>query len=61
LQAFKDRLFTQTILDQAIPPDKAKEQVQAFTDLVRRLGILKIEADYGAQEFHYDIRLKLAD
>jgi hypothetical protein len=61
LDAFKDRLFTQTILEQAIPPDRAKEQVQAFTDLVRRLGVVHIEADYGRQDFHYDIRLKLAD
>jgi hypothetical protein len=60
LEAFKDRLFTQTILDQAIPPDRAKEQVQAFTDWVRRLGILRIETSYGAHDFRYDIQLKLA-
>jgi hypothetical protein len=61
LEAFKDRLFTQTILEQSIPPERAKEQVQAFTDWVRRLGVLQIEADYGARELHYDVRLKLAD
>jgi hypothetical protein len=61
LDTFKDRLFTQTILDQAIPPTRAKEQVQAFTDWVRRLGSLQIEAGYGLEYFHYDIRLKMAD
>jgi hypothetical protein len=60
LEAFKDRLFTQTILEQSIPPERAKEQVQAFTDWVRRLGVLQIEAEYGARESHYDFRLKLA-
>ena len=61
LETFKDRLFTQTILDQAIPPDRAKEQVKAFTDWVRRLGSVQIESDFGPSDFHYDIRLKLAD
>jgi hypothetical protein len=61
LDAFKDRFFTQTILDQAIPPARAKEQVEAFTDWVRRLGSLQIEAGYGRADFHYDIRLKTAD
>jgi hypothetical protein len=60
LETFKDRLFTQTILDRAIPPDRAKEQVQAFTDWVRRLGVLQIETNYGTHDFHYDIQLKLA-
>jgi hypothetical protein len=61
LEAFKDRLFTQTILDQAIPPDRAKEQVEAFTDWVRRLGILQIAVNYGSEEFRYDVQLRLAD
>jgi hypothetical protein len=61
LDAFKDRFFTQTILDQAIPPQRAKEQVQIFTDWVRRLGSLEIEARYDPEQFHYDIRLKTAD
>ncbi|HLJ95838.1 MAG TPA: DUF3352 domain-containing protein [Gemmataceae bacterium] len=61
LDTFKDRLFTQTILDQAIPPERAKQQVQAFTDWVRRLGSLRLETDYGREDFRYDIRLKTAD
>jgi hypothetical protein len=61
LNTFKDRLFTQTILEQAIPPERAKEQVQAFTEWVRRLGIFQEEADYGPQDFRYDFELKLGD
>lgn len=61
LDAFKDRLFTQTILERALPPDRAREQVRAFTDWVRRLGVLQIEGDYGRQDFHYDIQLRLGD
>jgi hypothetical protein len=60
LKFYKDRLLTQTILDQAIPPEKAKEQVQAFTDWVRRLGVLRLESRYGAKDFRYDIQLRLA-
>jgi hypothetical protein len=60
MEAFQDRLVTQTILDQAIPPERATQQVQILTALARRLGVLQIEACYGAKDFHYDFRLKLA-
>jgi len=55
LEAFRDQLFTQTILDQAIPPEKAKEQVRAFTDWVRHLGVVRFEENYGPRDFRYDI------
>jgi hypothetical protein len=61
LNTFKDRLFTQTILEQAIPPERAKEQVQAFTDWVRRLGTFQEKAVYGPKDFRYDFELKLGD
>jgi hypothetical protein len=59
LNTIKDRLFTRTILEQAIPPERAKEQVQAFTDWVRRLGVFQERAIYGPQDFRYDFELKL--
>lgn len=59
LRAIEDQLFAQTILQQALAPEEAKKQVQAFLDLIRRLGVLRFEANYGAQEFRYDIRLTL--
>ncbi len=61
LTAFKDQLFTQIILDQALPPEKAREQVQLFSDWVRRLGVLQLEVQYGAKDFRYDLQWKLAE
>jgi hypothetical protein len=61
LNTFKDRLFTQTILEQAIPPERAKEQVQAFTDWVRRLGVFQEKAIYNSEDFRYDFELTLGD
>src|SRR5260370_38198787 len=60
LESFKDRLFTQVMLDQALAPERASQQVQTILDLVRRLGVLKIESNYGERDFRYDFRLKLA-
>jgi hypothetical protein len=60
MEAFRDRLFTQVVLDQALPPDRANEQLQAFIDWVRRVGVVQLESTYGARDFHYDIRLRLA-
>jgi hypothetical protein len=59
LRVAQDDLVAQTILAQALPPDKAREQVQALANWVQRLGTLDIESAYGATEFRYDIRLKL--
>ena len=58
LASAKDQLITQTILDQAVPPAEAKEQVQAIIKLVQNLGTLTSSANFGAKEFHYDIRLR---
>jgi hypothetical protein len=58
LKTLQDILLTQAILDQALTPDEAKQQVQAFLDLVSRLGVLDFEAGYGAREYHYDLRWK---
>jgi hypothetical protein len=55
LETFKDRLFTQTILDKAIPPAEAESQVRAFMDWVRRLGRLRIESQYNARDFSFDL------
>jgi hypothetical protein len=60
LEAFKDRIVAQTILDQAVKPSEAREQAQAFLDLVRRLGTLDLAAHFGDKDFRYDIRLRPA-
>jgi len=57
LKSIDDQLFAQTMLDRALPPEQAKEQVKEFLGLVRRLGTLRSEIVYGAQDFRYDVRL----
>jgi hypothetical protein len=59
LETYKDRLYTRAMLDQAVAPDQATKQVESFLDLVRRLGVLEIEENYGEREFRYEWRLKL--
>lgn len=56
LKAIDDQLFAQTMLERALPPEQAKEQVAEFLALVRRLGTLRTEITYGANSYHYDIR-----
>jgi hypothetical protein len=58
LESFKDQLITQTILDQAVPPGEAKEQVEALIKLVRTLGTLTNTAHFGAKDFRYDFRFR---
>jgi hypothetical protein len=57
LESVKDRLFAQTMLDQAMSPAKASEQVKAFIDWVRDLGMVQLEQHYNARDFRFDIRL----
>ena len=57
LETLKDRLFAQTMLDQAMSPASANEQVKAILDWVRKLGVLHLEQHYNAKDFRFDIRL----
>jgi hypothetical protein len=57
LQSFEDQLITQTILDQAVKPSEAREQIRALIDFVRRLGTLELASHIGDKDFRYDIRL----
>jgi len=59
LRGGQDVLVTQAVLDQAITPEAAKEQVKALIELVQKLGVLDIEVVYEAQQFRYDIRWKM--
>jgi hypothetical protein len=58
LESFKDRIFTQVMLNEAVAPDQANEQVRQFLDLVRHLGVLQFSRQYGAHDFCYEIQLK---
>jgi hypothetical protein len=59
LQVNEDQLIAQTILGQALAPDRAREEVRAFIDWVRDLGAVQTESGYGAHDFRYDLRIKL--
>lgn len=58
LQLIEDQLLAQTILDRALAPKEAKEQVKKFIDLVRRAGALEIEQKYADKDFRYDIKYR---
>lgn len=55
LDGIQDILLAQTILDQALSPADAREEVRRVVDWVRGLGTIEIESRYGANEFHYDV------
>lgn len=59
LRVIEDQLFAQTILDRAVSPAEAKQQVQTLVDWVRRLGVLQLEEAYGQDRWRYDFRLLL--
>jgi len=59
LQAIEEQLFAQTILDRALPPAEAKQQVKELIEFVRRLGTLETEQVYGERDWRYDFRLTL--
>jgi hypothetical protein len=56
LHALEDQLLAQTILNQALSPAEAKAQVHHFIDWVRTTGVLETRGEYGAKDFHFDIR-----
>ena len=56
LRAAQDTLLTQIVLDQAVAPEAAREQVRAVIELVRRFGTLDTEVVYEAKQFRYDVR-----
>jgi hypothetical protein len=56
LKMNEDQLITQTILDQAVPPGEAREQVRAFVEVVRKLGSLCVEATFLDEELRYEFR-----
>lgn len=59
LRGAQDTLLTQLVLDQAVTPEAAKEQVKALIELVQKLGALDSEIVYEAKQFRYDVRWKM--
>jgi hypothetical protein len=59
LKATEDILVTQAILDQALTPAEAREQVRKLIDVVSKLGVLTTESRYGEKDWRYDFKLTL--
>jgi hypothetical protein len=59
LKSLGNRLFTQAILDRAISPKEAREQVAQFIQWVGGLGVLDIETHIGASDWRFDVILSL--
>lgn len=55
LKYIEDQLYAQTVLNQALSPAEAKEQVNFFIEWVRGLGWFDIAENYGAKDFRYDL------
>lgn len=47
--------LTQLILAQALPAKTAKEELTAILNFIDQLGSLRVEMNYGANDFRYDI------
>jgi hypothetical protein len=58
LEAVRDQLITQTILDQAVTPAEARKLVQAFIDMVRSLGSANLRIRCSEKQFHFDIEYR---
>jgi hypothetical protein len=59
LRGVQDILTTQFVLDQAVTPDAAREQVKTLIELVQRLGVVNTEVVYEAKQFRYDLRWRM--
>jgi hypothetical protein len=56
LRAGEDQVLTQLILQQALPPGAARDEVGKIIDLVERLGTIAADVDYRDREFRFDLR-----
>jgi len=60
IKGFQDVLVTQAVLDQAVTPEAAREQVKALVEVVKKLGVVDTEEVYEAKQFRYDFRWKMS-
>ena len=56
LRAGEDQVLTQLVLQQALPPGAAREEIGKIIDLVERLGTIGYDVDYRDREFRFDLR-----
>lgn len=55
IRANEDQALTQMILNSALPPGAARDELRRVIDLVEKLGSLRFEINYGSRDFHYDV------
>jgi hypothetical protein len=55
IRANEDAALTQLILGQALQPKAAKQELNAIVNLIDRLGTLRLESNYNASDFRYDL------
>jgi hypothetical protein len=58
LDGIQDVLLAQTILDQALSPEEAREEVRRAVELVRGLGHLSIHSEYSDNQFRYEVAIE---
>jgi hypothetical protein len=56
LETIQDQLLAQAVLNQALSPGEAQQQVRRFIAWVRGLGNVEFQVRYAAQEFQVDLR-----
>jgi hypothetical protein len=42
-----------------LAPEEVLQHFQAFTRWVRRLGVLQLETEYGANDYRWDLRFQV--
>jgi hypothetical protein len=57
LNAYEDRIVTQIILNDAVPPETARTEASAFISWVAKLGALQIESAYAPNDYRLDLFL----
>jgi len=55
IRANEDATLTQLILGQALQPKTAKAELQAIIRLIESLGTLRVDSQYGANDYRLDV------
>ena len=55
IRSNEDTALTQLILAQALPPKTAKAELRTIIGWIEQLGTLRLETNYGVNDFRYDV------
>jgi hypothetical protein len=59
VRGFEEQVLGQIILDQAVKPAEARQQLEALMAWLRRLGTVELRSEYLDKEFRFDVEWKL--